>query len=490
MTTLFKPGRTGVEFKGGKLYDFSKWSVYVMKGWPDPRSWSKDEDKGWRQERKFADEVFCRFLMDESHRPSAEPPDVNAITLDTDADLVNPRWTPDEVEKRLGLKRWRAMRAWKDARAYWAFFDTIPGEIKDRLLRFEKRRWHVLNLLARCRGADDLIDANPALGFALASNWVFHQPAVKQPMRAARSLIRKKQRHILGWLGFPATESARRVLMKVVPSAVSVESLLYLRDALKNPVQAKRLAHVPRLNKGALRLACTGWMTDRLTPSLLEEVARDEDNDHEAHTYGLLRDALRMDRRMGGGGCPERFTCLNRLKDVHDVLSRELENLMAKDWLNGEVGFPDPPYAGTPWIQPISTPLALFDEGRIMHHCVASYGDNVVGGGVYIYRVLEPVRATLAIYRSRDGWDAGQMQLACNKRVPKEIKEQVVASLFSSPGWEAGQRLSKNPFELFPLPEPGVICNLQGEPVTELSPEMKAAVERIRAVFIGKGGAS
>ena len=82
-----------------------------------------------------------------------------------------------------------ARRAYSDHMARTAFVNMIPEEVRLELLRYSNRKWHLMSILARCPGAMDLSRSNPALLFALASNWAFHRPSVKQPIRAARGLV-------------------------------------------------------------------------------------------------------------------------------------------------------------------------------------------------------------------------------------------------------------------------------------------------------------
>ena len=104
------------------------------------------------------------------------------------------------------------------------FVHSLPREVREELRRYAERKWHLLNLFARCPGALDLSRSNPGLAYALASNWAFHKPAVARPIRAARSLVHKKQKAILEWLGFPATEPARRILAKIRPKSLRLRS--------------------------------------------------------------------------------------------------------------------------------------------------------------------------------------------------------------------------------------------------------------------------
>ena len=499
MKNVFKPPRPGCEFKNGKLYVFEKNHVLVLQGWPNPQAWVKTKRKGWHHDRMRADKFFTENLFPEYGRPSLTPPDTAQVECPDH--LHHADYTDEERERYWEYHRKAVVREWREKHRQADFFDHIPPDIRNALLRYTSRRWHMLNLFARVPGALDLHVSNPALCFALASNWAFHKPAVQQPMRAARSLVRKKQKHLLGWLGFPATDSARKVLQKINPAAVSMERLLYLRDTLQDPGRAKILCHLPRLNAGVLRLVNDIRIMPHLTCRLLEDVTRNAQDYCEAFTFRILIDTLRMDRRLGGGHCPERFVSLNRLHDVHDGLSQRFNaareqqrEAYAEDayYIRDQdpVAFPGPPYEGTTAIQPITTPEDLIAEGKEMRHCVASYAWSVAEGKEYIYRVVEPVRATLSIYTYGQDWRSGQLLRAANKDVPREIKQQVFQKLFNS------RRLEITPPQITArnLPEaempvaPGTPHNGQGQVVTQMTPEVRVAVNRVIELFAAPDG--
>ena len=51
-----------------------------------------------------------------------------------------------------------------------------------------------------------------------------------------------------------------------------------------------------------------------------------------------------------------------------------------------------------------------------MHHCVYAYASKVARGNYYVYRMVTPQRATVGIYRRKDGlWDMEQARLLCNE---------------------------------------------------------------------------
>jgi len=63
-------------------------------------------------------------------------------------------------------------------------------------------------------------------------------------------------------------------------------------------------------------------------------------------------------------------------------------------------------------------PGQLVEESRHQHNCVGGYAERVVGGKVFIYRVLKPERATLSLRLGADGgWEIEQLLRACNQPV-------------------------------------------------------------------------
>ena len=78
--------------------------------------------------------------------------------------------------------------------------------------------------------------------------------------------------------------------------------------------------------------------------------------------------------------------------------------------------FPSPPFAGTEHIIPIDNKADLLKEGREMKNCVGSYAKQVKYGNCYIYKVMEPQRATLSV--SPDTGKVLELKLSANK-VPR-----------------------------------------------------------------------
>lgn len=423
MNPEFKEPRPGYVFKNGKFYWFDRRHVLVMAGWPEPRAWLKRRSHGWRGDRKVADGV----LSGESF-PVGQKGDLRmfalARTLPSGQLLLPGILMPETAGDAERTRRARM--------AVSQYFGLIPDDVRAELLKYTSRRWHLLNVFARCPGAMDLSRGNPGLLFALASNWVFRKPAVKQSMRAIRSLVNKKQRKILGWLGFPETETARRILMKFDPGSLSVEALLYVRSHLGDPFVEKTFAHMESINRDVIRLVTDEKYRSFISPRLLHDIAAGDRARLSA--FSILRDTIRMAERADWKRCPRRFSSLKRLQDVHDELASGLMPRNPRAGLEVPARFQEPPFVGTASIRPITTRDELYVEGHIMKHCVGIHDEYVAYGVEYVYRVTAPVRATLSILRSRSGqWFPGELSLARNEQVETHVRRMIEEELFSSP---------------------------------------------------------
>ena len=429
---VFKEGPFGYAFKNGKFYAFDKRSVLVLKAWPDPRSWLKRRSHDWKSNRMHADRFLSSALFaagEEAVLPK------RPLRLHPEHELVgtSEAWLEEQA---LFWEREHALEI-HNRRRMAAYFDLIPPEIRSELLRYRDRRWHLLNLFARCPGALDLSRSNPALAYALASNWVFHKPAVTRPLRAARGLVNRKQREIMKWLRFPPREPVRRILTRIPAESLSIGNLLCLRRALRRKSVVKALAHVRRINAAVIRVTAEVEGEELLTPRLLNEIGQDRTQDAlYPSVLTTFRDTVRMLRVVSRPDKPPApFFSLCRLQTIHEQCAREFQNDPAGLTGLGSIPktFPEAPFAGNETIMPIHTPGELHAEGREMHNCVFSYIHRIADGSEYIYRVLAPVRATFSVLKRDNVWVAGQLAEVCNKDVPENIREQVWKALCATP---------------------------------------------------------
>lgn len=425
----FRAGTHGLAFKNGKLYEFSGRHVLVMRPWPLPMAWYKRRSHNWRPTRKLADKRVSAagfFAMPE--REPAKPLQPFALP---NGQLVFPGFTTEE---------WVAKCQYQDERSRLDFIRQIPSDVRHELARYRDRCWHLLSVLARCPGALDLSQSSPALLFALASNWVFHKPAVSQPIRAVRSLVNRKQCVIQQWLGFPGTESVRRILAKIAPEALSIRGLVFLRSVINDPVCVKLLGHLPVINESALALATHYRLRAHVTPCLLRDALQQEkeldgSGRHRrpaVEIIGLMQDTVRMCEVVRWEHCPTTFHSLRGVKRLHDALVPRVNEAILLQGNALPENLPAPPFGGTDEIVPLTTVAALVREGQEQHNCVAVRASMVARGCQYLYSVRAPVRGTLSVRFNGIGWMPSEFLLACNKPVPAAIRTTTFNALFQS----------------------------------------------------------
>ncbi len=98
--------------------------------------------------------------------------------------------------------------------------------------------------------------------------------------------------------------------------------------------------------------------------------------------------------------------------------------------------FPPPPLPGTASILPLTRGLDLQFEAQEQNNCVASYDWKVQRGGFYIYRIMAPERATLAIFKASDGcWQRSELKGPNNRKVKRSTVNAVDS-------WLDGYRVS------------------------------------------------
>jgi hypothetical protein len=114
------------------------------------------------------------------------------------------------------------------------------------------------------------------------------------------------------------------------------------------------------------------------------------------------------------------------LQGLHDAWTKRLNSMEVEALVrkHGEK-LPPPPLPGAEGIEPIDSVRELFLEGKLMHHCVGGYIDDVLSGQRYIYRVTGPERATLEIQKNKAGaWEVGQVKTRYNGAPGDEVAKR------------------------------------------------------------------
>ncbi|MBN1269182.1 MAG: PcfJ domain-containing protein [Kiritimatiellae bacterium] len=412
------PRVTGAVFKPetNKLYLFRDTKVVVCTCGEDgrhPHAWRKTRDEPrWRG---------CRPDLSLSDMQPRLPKKLLAHTKDGWPCMAEELPMQLEFDFTWSSRRraWAAQRL-KSAEAVRRFFDRVPPDIRAAMGTYSAGQWCVYAFLARVPGSFDLFHSNPMLAFCLAQNWRFHRPAVSRPLRAARGLVRRKQRDILGWLGFPATESVAKITRKVAPDAIEDRLCFYLRKALRDPQATRFFQHIPRINAEVLRLVSDPRTRPHVSQSLLEDALKRQRRPQRSELLCLLWDTLRMMPLVQPRWRRKVFVSVEDVADCHD----QLVNLMHSEHRTKTMTyeFPAPPVPGLSTdqlrVEPVVSPRGLIAEGRSQRNCVASYACDVAHAHTFIYAVHAPERATLSIVPDhRGGWRIGDLRARLNEPV-------------------------------------------------------------------------
>lgn len=407
-----RPIRSGTVFKDGKLYVFSPERILVVRGGAAPRGWRMSARTG----RWFGwepDLDFRRLLR--AAREAARTPLPERLS---GGQLVAPNG-------QLYLPGVPVRAPWR-AHAIAAFLDTFEPGVVDLAVRHECGHWPLVALYARSRRARELAAHQPVIAFAVALASRIHPRPPRRLFRSAEAWLARPAREVLGWLGFPATKATVRLFGRIEPEHLSPYELMELRTALQEPATRRLLAHLPRINDSVISVVAAKDVVAHVAPQFLEHFA---DTREPSHPAGILRSTLAKAARLGRH--PPRLRSWADVRSIEDEYLRRFGQPKA-------VEFPPPPLPGTELVVPITTHHALVEEGRTMHHCIRSYAERVACGAVYVYQLLAPERATIAIARRENGWELLDMRGRSNF-VPTPPAWKAVQSWLEAAQGEAGQ---------------------------------------------------
>lgn len=329
------------------------------------------------------------------------------------------------------------------------FVAGVPADVRRAVAPFAWRQWIVLRLLRRDPRARELLTTAPAIVW-LVSDAVGREHF---SLEEAADILLMKRRAILGRLGLPAVEWAVRLLSRVRFARYLPDGIETLQALLATPELIDDLRARPGVIVGeSLRLMFRYPELAQLPFAHPDEslfsgdaatnVAAVDKFVAALHvSRSLLSDLLAMVDELGRADVRRVLGTLRTVDDLralHDRWARHIHALddgaraqrFAGRW--GTTMFPAPPVLGSEVVVPITCFEELALEGRTMRHCVGSYGDRVMSGKCYIYKVLRPERATLEIVlHAERGATVGQLKLA-NNQVPSKATYETVERWLTS----------------------------------------------------------
>ncbi|MFO1076388.1 MAG: hypothetical protein U1E73_01525 [Planctomycetota bacterium] len=388
----------GYRFKDGRLLIFERERITLVDVWPEPAAAVKDGDAAWRP-------IHPEFRLVRPYRPRR--PKTTAPAATRPKQLLLPMAMPPAPAKAPT----RGELAEQKRRAFDALRFALPRDLARAIEGFPCCQFALIRVFAAMAEFLDLLASNPLLAFALGQRLGAHATATPE-----HRIVLAKQPELAGHLGFPATPAAARTLRKVFAESVTPAAIPALRRVLRDDDATRRMAHLRRINAGVIALLGDERLRAAAAPALLDEVAQAPLEKYRAEVADLLVDVLTLEQELRGPGRLPTFASIEAVRAAHHRVGVEYAEKKASGLL--DCRFPRPPLRGNADIVALTSPQDLAVEGVQQRNCVASYAPAVARGDTFVYRVLAPERATLALRRSPAGhWYRSELRASCNRPV-------------------------------------------------------------------------
>ncbi len=391
---------------GARTYEFDvRGRAVRATPWPKIGLWQKG-DEGWK-------EIFPAFALLCRAEPSDPAPDI-------------------------------ARRVAKNVAEFNAWLREVPPEVLGEARRYGNEAYRLLRFFSI--GQEAAIELSrgrhEALCIALAHAEAFRRPGGPLTAEEASAVLTLPHHEIARWLGFDAGRAGIRILERahVLDTEASPKNfLLSLRECMKDREALKKLCDIPAVNESILAVLSWGiahavtinFLSELLPLSRLEDIQflqerspPDCPEDSRGLALIILFDGLRIWNDMGRVHPLPSFNTLADAYHFHDQMLDLYLEIEADQKLRALV-FPEPPFAGTAEIVPITDPCELLQEGEECQHYSAALAKDVAARQTYIYKVFAPERATLLLRRSGDKWRIAEIRTCGSLRLSRKVRRAV-----------------------------------------------------------------
>lgn len=222
------------------------------------------------------------------------------------------------------------------------------------------------------------------------------------------SLQTKKRKRILSDFGYDP--SLRRPLEKMESGSWNQNNLKLLKKIFADPMYRKFVLHLKSINSSFFiffSLLSERKFRPRISFNFLNDVIQIPNRSQEE-----LLNIIQILEEI------QILTSARLPQSVSDLIAMEqsrIENLAKNSFTESIFFYPDPPFEGDVWIQPIQSNLALFEEGKRQHNCVYDYDKKIREGRFYLYHITGKVPCTVSFLKIDEDWYFDQIAGPCNK---------------------------------------------------------------------------
>lgn len=304
------------------------------------------------------------------------------------------------------------------------FINLIPSKIRNLTKRYKESHWDIIEtLILLGKDLENLIVSNPAMAY-LTVNMDKVNPSVQYSNKRELLLriIKTKQIEILGLARLPATESIRKIFMKIIMDNVSEKQFVrFCRTFPKEGDELKKLSkvlsHLEEINSNIIQLVnFDRELLFSLNKNIVVNLAHSNVN-HES--IGILK------------------RIYSRCKSVHLTFPRikSLEDLPSIDKVNFEkvkkkrilmLRFPKPHIKGSDTIIPLQNAKEHESWSKKQSNCIRGYSQKVRDRKLFFYKVImNDEEATLEIKIQNSKVELGRLLGKKNSKVSAKLNSHV-----------------------------------------------------------------
>lgn len=308
--------------------------------------------------------------------------------------------------------------------------DSFPADVLLALEAMPSHKARLAEYASKSRSIQDLLLSNPILLWGLCEYGFLNDLTVDE----IEALTRLRQRDLARQLKLEGTQQQVRLLKRMSGVSRTKDELRSYIRLLKHQEVCNHLSHAKGDPGTDLKLLTKHpWLASCPARSLIPLLS-------DREQWIVFRDILRMIDDIDE---LQRCTTINALTRLHDRLVVELNQWRGRELIRDErgqpVSLPEPPLPATDNIVPITTQAELIEEGREMHHCIASHLKNVVDGKFAVYRMTAPERLTIEVLVMGGGqFVLKEVRGKCN-RLPAAASNAIIEAWFSE-GSNGSQR--------------------------------------------------
>jgi hypothetical protein len=139
-----------------------------------------------------------------------------------------------------------------------------------------------------------------------------------------------------------------------------------------------------------------------------------------------IRDTLAMGHQLLINDVEKRLQGCSSVTNIYKLHDQFIEKINEKTFSERQnMVYASSKLEETKTIVQISNYKDLLLEGKAMHHCIVSYHGRIIGEQYFVFKILEPERATLGLHYKNGKLAIDQIRLSYNTQPSDATKEAV-----------------------------------------------------------------